>query len=127
MSGQNIMAICAACAITVVGLAASLPANAEPITITGPSNEDRVVERVSYRDLNLALGQDERRLVRRVGIAVSSVCSTQIAYAQTARCRSFAWSGARPQIARAVERARQMALNGFSSIAPVTIVIAIPH
>ena len=39
-------------------------------------------------------------------------------------CRKFAWSGARPQMAQAVQRARELALYGTSSIPAVAISIA---
>ena len=128
MDGQKIISLCGACAITVTGFALSSPAFAEPITVIATRDEDRVTKRVSYRDLNLAVARDEQRLVRRVGFAVSSVCPSEIAYIQIVRnCRTSAWDGARPQIALAVERAKQIASSGYSSIAPVAIVIAAPQ
>jgi hypothetical protein len=81
------------------------------------------IERVSYRDLNLAMARDQQRLIRRVGFAVSQLCP-DIAYVGDPRCRPYAWERAKPQIARAVDRAKQIARSDFSTIAPVAIVIS---
>jgi UrcA family protein len=125
MRWQSIISLCGACAITASGLVISTPVLAEPITVMGPRDDDRMVRLVSYRDLNLALAQDEQRLVQRVGGAVRSVCREEMIYLLGHRsCRNRAWNGARPQIAQAIERAKQIARNGFSPIAPVAIVIA---
>jgi hypothetical protein len=43
-----------------------------------------------------------------------------------ARCRGYAWRGAKPQIASAIERAQQIAATGSSTIAAVAITIALP-
>jgi hypothetical protein len=44
-------------------------------------------------------------------------------YAEHA-CRSDAWAGARPQMALAVQRAREIAATGSSNIAAVAISVA---
>jgi UrcA family protein len=88
-------------------------------------------ERVSYADLNLAEMGDERRLERRVAGAVKRVCLFEngrsglqdLGYYS---CSGAAWNGARPQIAQAVSRAKQVALTGKSSIAATAITISIP-
>ncbi len=41
-------------------------------------------------------------------------------------CDTSAWGGARPQIARAVQRAREIAATGSSTIAAAAITIAVP-
>jgi hypothetical protein len=43
------------------------------------------------------------------------------------RCSGLAWDGARPQILRAVQRAREIAATGSSSIAAAAITITIPE
>jgi hypothetical protein len=42
-------------------------------------------------------------------------------------CSGLAWDGARPQILRAVQRAREIAATGSSSIAAAAITITIPE
>ena len=129
MNVRKIMSLASAAVVSIGGLTMAAPTAvwaAEPITITGERNVDTLVERVSYSDLDLAQVQGERRLVQRVGYAVNRVCPDRdlatIDHWRT--CRFSAWGGARPQIALAVERARQIALNGFSAIAPVAIRIS---
>ena len=121
----------AACATTLMIFAAGSPANAEDQPITVVAQEaDIPVRYVSYRDLNLAATTDEQRLVHRVRYAVNKVCETsvptgtRINFAFTS-CRTQSWNGARPQIDRAVTRAREIAANGFSAIAPVSIRISL--
>ena len=132
MSLQKFMSIAAACAVTAGSLALASPALAqsnERFTVTGPRiDEDVLSTRVSYRDLNLANARDEKQLVWRVGSAVKSVCpdGSMVFPTHLQACRTYAWNGSRPQIALAVERAKQMASTGFSSLAPVAIVISIP-
>ena len=128
MTLQKFILFAAACAMTAGSLAITSPASAQPserFTVTGPRTDAPRTERVSYRDLNLVIPQDEKRLVRRVGFAVNHVCPQGIFRIEPSGCRSDAWDGAKPQIALAVERAKQIASNGFSSIAPVAIVISV--
>jgi UrcA family protein len=126
------LAACGAVLIAsvAVGLVAS-PVHAKPlrVVVTAPS-PDQVTRRVSYRDLNLTLASDQRTLNRRVGSAVRYVCADSYATSlpfSGPKCRSYAWDGARPQIALAVERANQLAQTGSSSIAAVAITISAPE
>ena len=109
------------------------PAFGRPIVVTAPS--DVITRHVSYADLNLATAPGEKTLYRRVGGAVSDVCdeavggdngSTEYRFSMH-RCSGEAWDGARPQILRAVHRARDIASTGSSSIAAAAIVITIPE
>jgi UrcA family protein len=137
MTCAKIVSLCVATAITAGGFfVVSPPASArQPIVVTGPSREDIVVRRVSFADLNLASTSGEKTLNHRVGGAVTSLCieavgpdtrslSSTIA---NMRCTRQAWDGARPQIASAVQRAREIAATGSSAIAATAITISIPQ
>ncbi len=130
MSKQSTSLI-AAIATTIAISAAAAPTSAQARPITVVATEERVPVRfVSYRDLKLAESADEQILVDRVRHAARDVCRESVPYnASNAilnlSCRSEAWQGARPQIARAVTRAREIAANGFSAIAPVAISISV--
>ena len=124
MNLQKVIAL--TCAVTAGSLTVATGASAQwddRFTVTGTRMGSVPIERVSYRDLNLAMARDQQRLIRRVDFAVSQLCP-DIAYVGDPRCRSYAWEGAKPQIARAVDRAKQIARSGFSTIAPVAIVIS---
>lgn len=129
----KLMSICAAIAITggtLVMLAPPAAAKGKPIVVEA-APEDVLTERVSFADLNLASVEGRQTLNRRVGSAVKSVCidsigDTSNVYAGHA-CRNYAWAGARPQIDRAVQRAREIAAVGFSSIPVTAIRIAAPE
>lgn len=128
--------MCAAASISAViigGTAMAAPAQQQrsPITtVVGerPSDEGKSV-RVSYRDLNLAAARDERILKNRVGDAARDVCEPDptgpIGDHIYADCVSFAWNGARPQVALAVRRAKEISQFGTSSIPLVAIAISV--
>lgn len=105
-------------------------ATVKDVTVVATPPEDALSERVSYADLNLASDMDVRRLNFRVGAAVNRVClplDQRSTYAQHNSCRSFARNGAKPQVERAIARARQLAATGTTAIAPVAILIAAPQ
>jgi UrcA family protein len=84
---------------------------------------------VSYADLNLASMKGQTTLNRRVDYAVDSVCAEStisVDYYDMHNCKNFAWSGAQPQIDRAIQRAREIASTGSSSIAAAAIVLTFP-
>lgn len=132
----KIVSLCVATAITAGGLLIFSPqASArQPIVVTAPES-DLVVRRVSYADLNLASASGEKRLNRRVGSAITSLCIEAVgpdthnlgSTIANMKCARGAWAGARPQIARAVERAQQIAATGSSTIAATAIVLSIPE
>ena len=129
MNSQKIKSFAASCAVAAGILAGSTAASAqrdERITVKALRADDVPKERVSYRDLDLASARDERRLMRRVNFAVNYVCPGN-SYLGDSRCRASAWKRAEPQIALAVERAKQISSFGFSSIAPTAIVISVPQ
>jgi UrcA family protein len=84
---------------------------------------------VSYADLNLVMTGDQKRLVYRVRAAVRDVCQESVGLMPPKfldqQCRAFAWDGAEPQIDRAIQRAREIAATGSSSIAAGSISISL--
>jgi len=129
------LSLCAAVALTTLSLLAVTPAEAksEPVVITGQRIADLPTRRVSFADLNLADAADQATLERRVGYAVKHVCQergqnaekTLASFTRYVGCRNFAWSGARPQLAAAVDRARALALNGSGSVAVGSLAITV--
>jgi UrcA family protein len=122
-------AAASASAVIIGGAAtAALAQQQETTTVVGERpSEDVRTTRVSYADLKLVAARDQRILHRRVGIAARSVCYPNAASLSDhgfADCVSGAWKGARPQIALAVQRAREMAATGTSSIPLVAIAVA---
>ena len=100
----------------------SVPHN---LTIIGRS-PDQVTRHVSYADLNLASSDGVRTLNGRVGPAVNSVCTEAVGnedHFTMQDCSVHSWGSARPQIAQAVQRARDIAATGSSSIAAAAITI----
>ena len=124
--------MCAAAGATAVvtggAATAALAQQTSPITtIVGerPADEGNRMM-VSYHDLNLTAASDARILNRRVGGAASFVCQSddfKVGQRAHGKCVSHAWNGARPQIALAVQRARDLAFTGASSIPLVAISI----
>ena len=117
-------AIACAAAPSSVALAQS-----KPVVVYGEPSQVRS-ERVSYRDLNLATDAGEQTLKLRIGGAVRRVCSDGLpGYSPITpdyrHCATGAWKDARPQIARAIARAHEIALYGKSSIAATAITITI--
>jgi UrcA family protein len=125
-----VMFAAASTAVVIIGGAATaaLAQHQTTTTVVGerPSEYTRTV-RVSYADLNLAAVPDQRILNRRVGGAARDVCGPNDAASLSdhgfADCVSGAWSGARPQIAMAIQRASEIAQTGTSSIPMVAIAI----
>jgi UrcA family protein len=120
-----VLSLASGLAVAMSGPAAGAAPN--DIKVVSKRISDIPSERVHYADLDLATANGLKRLNVRVGAAVSRVCQTS-SYrdAMAAKCSSYAWDGAKPQIERAALRAQQIASTGFSAIAPVAIVIALP-
>ena len=102
---------------------------ADPVTITAPFNpQERAIERVSFADLNLAAARDQKLLYRRISHASFRVCTPQalgvaMSDEQFAGCSRTALEGAKPQVAQAIERARQIASNGWSNLPAVSVAV----
>jgi len=128
MSGKALIAL-AMSALVAAGAAAPAAAQNKDVVVTG-ADSDAVVRLVDFRDLNLASAPGERALVKRVRYAVSDVCMEAVGdnkgylLQASTNCRTASWAGAEPQVARAVQRARDIAANGWSAIAPVAIRIS---
>ena len=117
--------VTASLAITTAGFAAQ----DRPVVVYAEPQENVRIERVSYADLNLAERRDERQLRLRVAGAVRRVCLFEngkpgLQDGGYYRCASGARDGAGVQIAQAVQRARDIALNGESSIPAVAITVS---
>jgi UrcA family protein len=129
------LSLCAAVALTTLSAFAISPAQAKsaPVVVTAHRVGELPTRRVSYRDLNLASATDQATLQSRVGSAVKQVCGERIqnaektlaAFNRYSACRGFAWSGARPQVAAAIDRARALALNGNGAVAIGSLAITI--
>jgi UrcA family protein len=120
-----------AAVLLIAGTAGAALAKSQPdVKVIGhlPSAEIQT-ERVSFADLNLASPGGVRRLNDRIGGAVSRVCFAfdYVKSSIKADCDEAAWNGARPQMDRAIMRARQIASTGTSSIPPVAIAIVLAH
>jgi UrcA family protein len=111
---------------TTLALGASLaPAFAKEVDVIVTAETDpRPTRLVQYVDLNLGSVHGEKTLLRRVSGAVDSVCSYRgsilFEYQENRACRAFAWAGARPQIAAAIDRARS-----GNSLAAAAIAISV--
>lgn len=137
MKHESFWIFCAAtsASLAVVAGAAStaFAQGRAPVTVTGARpHADQLSVVVSYRDLNLASAAGERTLSRRVGSATRHVCAPLDIGGVSGKqivssCIDFAWDGARPQIARAVLRAREIAATGTSAIPMVAIAITVPN
>jgi len=105
-------------------------ASAKDVTVRAAPPEGALSERVRYADLDLASSLGVEALSTRVGGAVTRVCSPldqRSTFSEHGACKSFAWNGARPQMERAIARARELASTGTTAIAPVAILIAVPQ
>ena len=129
MTIEKPLTMLAALSVTLGALALAAPAVAQNKTfvVTAPS-QNILVRRVTYRDLNLATPAGEKTLVRRVDYAVKDLCLESVGpagdfYAEFG-CRGDVWSGARPQVKQAVQRARDIAQFGSSAIPAVAISIS---
>lgn len=120
---SRMAAVAAAAFLISTGASASQ----RDVTITGQrADEDRLVERVGYGDLDLTSAKDRSKLQRRVRLASSNVCAPLNSGAFSLGfnlCRNEAIAGARPQMERAFERAAQLAATGHSDLPEVAIAV----
>ena len=107
------------------------PAFSKERPVVVVADPDRVTRRVTYADLNLTSASGEAALNRRVGGAIRSLCLEATANGDSnfpfntdsRKCRTSAWNQAHPQIARAVQRSRDIASTGVSPIVAAAITI----
>ena len=114
----------------LIAVTTAQAARDRPVVVYAEPENTRT-ERVSYADLDLSQRKDERKLNSRVAGAVKRVCLFEhfrsgLQNQGYYHCADGAWDGARPQIAQAVTRAKEVALTGRSSIAATAITISIP-
>lgn len=131
MDYTKLLSACIAVGITGGSFAiVTTPVGAKsPVVVV--ANPDIVIRSISYTDLNLASSPGEVTLNRRVGGAIKSLCLEATGGGDLSfmpnlwshKCRTSAWNQARPQIGLAVQRYRDIALTGTSSIAAVAITI----
>ena len=100
----------------VTAAAATAAVQDKPVIVYAEP-ENAQTERVSYRDLNLAVASDQKVLHRRVGSAVRRVCEMDdhdlgAVDPMYRACALESWAKARPQIASAIARDQQLALAG---------------
>jgi len=122
-----ILRLAAASGVTVAiltGAATAAQAQKAPVTVYAPA--DIHTARVGYADLNLADEVGQSILKARVSEAASKVCGVflyqpRLSIEDRSTCVAGAVAGARPQVARAMERARQIAANGFTTLPAVAI------
>ena|SRR5689334_11229597 len=136
MNYGRTLAMVGASLITAIGIgaAAAFPLEAgTPRALVVTIQPQNVIERrIDYADLNLAAVPGQRSLNRRISYAVNSLCNeavsnstnTSFAYRD---CESEAWRGAREQVSLAVQRAREIAATGSSTIGVAAITIARPR
>lgn len=137
MNYGKALAACGASLIAAAAIALTAsPVHSTPsgavVVVANPA--DYVIRRVTYADLNLASAPGERTLNRRVGYAVDDLCNEAVGEPSSSantfaykKCTGGAWHGAAPQIATAVQRARDIAASGKSSIALSAITIGLPE
>ena len=112
-------------------VAASASAAQQGPVVVYAEPENVHTERVSYADLDLADFRDQRKLNLRVTGAVKRVCLFENSRRGLQdfgyyNCADDAWDGAKPQIAQAVQRAKDIAMTGRSSIAATAITVNVP-
>lgn len=117
-------------ALTMAAGASPAAANSAPVEVVGQRlDEGQLTHRVVYGDLDLAAQTGQKTLTRRVRQAVNIVCSpldSRGLHFEHRECRNFAWDGAQPQMALAIERAQQLAANGRTAIPEVAISVVAP-
>jgi UrcA family protein len=111
MDGRKVASLAAAGLIGALLVAAAVtPVHGQnagrPVTVEAQNPLARVV---SFGDLALNTKPGRTILMRRVSVAVDEVCPDFDEHGSTyavQSCKDFAWTGARPQIKRALAQAR---------------------
>jgi UrcA family protein len=100
------------------------------VVVVAPAD---VVVHINYADLNLASAPGERKLNSRISKAVADLCLETVGAfdgsltqkLSSRACERSAWNEARPQVARAVQRAEDLASVGVSAIPLTAITIKV--
>jgi len=126
MKNGRILAFGAALAVSAGGFVlTATPASAEQVVVHATDIPTRVIR---YADLDLTDKIGQKQLKRRVGTAVFDVCDGSASYAtfqSEGFCQTAAWSQARPQMARAIERAQLLASLNVKDTEPQAITISL--
>jgi UrcA family protein len=133
MTYSKALYACAAIGFLFAAGGTASPAFGKTGPIVVQAAPDIVVRHISYADLNLAAPAGERTLVGRVRTAVNDLCGeatggsdgSWISERSMNRCNDSGWSQARPQISLAVQRARDIAMTGSSTIAATALTISV--
>jgi UrcA family protein len=128
----RLLFIGAATMMSLGGVAFDSPAFAKAVPVIVYAPGDLLTRRIDYADLDLASPPGERALNRRAHAAVSSLCSEVARFDGTveannivAQCYNSTWEQARPQIDRAINRARDLASTGSPSTLATSIAIVL--
>ena len=136
MTYPKIISACAAAAVTIgTFIVVAPPSYGKSGTVVVVADPDPVVRRISYADLDLASAAGESTLHRRVGGAIRSLCTEAVGPPGMSietkladmNCRRSANEQAEPQMANAVQRARDIAMHGSSTIVATAISIVLPQ
>jgi UrcA family protein len=129
MNYARALAMCSAtvtAAAVIVGITAPVQAQPAPSVTVIARPADQLTRSIDYADLNLATDSGVQVLNSRVSYAVNDVCRllmTESYQDSMQECTSDSLDRARPQVSMAVQRAREIAATGSSSIAAVAITI----
>lgn len=132
MISLKALTLCTTLAASVVAMGSSAAAAKSGPIFVQAQPEDMITRHVSYADLDLARPSGAHALMTRVGSAVNGLCD-QVAASRNVsiltsvaagRCSRASWDQARPQIDVALQRAREIAMTGHSSIAATALVIS---
>lgn len=119
MPNTSVMTAGLGLAFLALAAAGAGAASARPVTVVAQTDPEVLTARISYGDINLATAAGAALLEQRVGGAVRSVCAPLEQTRQEialSSCHRTAWTGARPQMERALQRARELASRGSSPI-----------
>lgn len=124
---RNTAAVLSGVAASLLVAGPALAGQQGPVVVYAEPDNVRI-ERVTYADLDLADRSGQKKLNSRVAGAVKRVCLFENSRSGLQDfgyydCAGDAWEGAKPQIAQAVQRAKDIAMTGQSSIAATAIAI----
>jgi len=127
MNGRNVACIAAATfigSVLVIGVA-SPALGQRPVVVEGRAIDPENQRVVRFGDLNLAQPMGQKSLLRRVGLAVDSLCDTRHIYGAAKTidytCSKEAWNSANPQITSAFDRARSGSSLALSAAMVVSV------
>ena len=124
---SRVVAVVGLCATAAVGQTPSTP-KTSPVFVVGG---EVAIRHVSFADLNLAGKSDRKVLTHRVEDAVSDACDEALGpsanYYAEVGCWKSTWRKTQPQLARAVQRAQEMAATGADTSMAAVITVQVPR